>query len=123
MVKQGLDVNAKDKKGTLALHNAALSGNLELVQWLVKQGLDVNAKDHDGQSVLFYAVVRDNLELIQWLVEQGADINAKDNDGNSILFHALRGHVEQTVEGRLVTLQVKTADSKTIQWLKEHGAK
>ena len=85
---------------------------------------DLNYRsDNNKGSILHYAAQTGNLNRVKLLIEKGADVNAKDNDGNSILFHAVRVHVEQTVEGRLVTLQVKTADSKTIQWLKEHGAK
>jgi uncharacterized protein len=46
----GVDVNAKDHEGNTALHNAAATGNVELILYLVSKGADVKAINREGQS-------------------------------------------------------------------------
>jgi ankyrin repeat protein len=46
----GVDVNAKDHEGNTALHNAAATGNVEMILYLVSKGADVKAINREGQS-------------------------------------------------------------------------
>jgi len=59
-----------------SLHDAAESGNIDVVRTLVSQGANVNAKDKDGRTPLYWAACNRNVEVIQFLVSQGANVNA-----------------------------------------------
>ena len=50
------DINSYSAKGANALHLAAKSGNIKIVQWLLKQGALIDALDHQNASALHYAV-------------------------------------------------------------------
>jgi len=53
MTERGwVDVNARSARGRTALHYAARSGRLAVVERLIEVGADVSAKDDDGNSVL-----------------------------------------------------------------------
>jgi ankyrin repeat protein len=77
------------------LHNAALSGNLEMVKWLVEKGLNVNTKNKDDWYVIHSAARSGNLELVKWLNEHGANIFVKSNYDSTLLHVAAeKGHLQ-----------------------------
>ena len=54
LVKNGVDINAKDKNGETVLMLAIKEWmDVKLVKELIKLGADVNVKDKDGNSLLF----------------------------------------------------------------------
>lgn len=83
VLKQGANVNAKDKDGSTAL---MLTTYLEIAKFLIEKGADINARDKDGWTALLYDANRGySLEKIKYLVEKGADINAKSKSGRTAL--------------------------------------
>ncbi|XP_065346583.1 serine/threonine-protein phosphatase 6 regulatory ankyrin repeat subunit B-like [Cloeon dipterum] len=50
------DIGSKDQKERTALHWAAASGNLAVVQRLVERGADLTLKDSDGMNVMHHAL-------------------------------------------------------------------
>lgn len=87
-IKEGFNVNAKDKDGYTALLIAAEKGDLEMAKLLVEKGADVNAKDKDGYTALMYVAYAGNLEIAKILIKNGADVNVKDKDGWTALMFA-----------------------------------
>jgi ankyrin repeat protein len=83
----GGDVNAINDYGITALHYAAGTGDIELVQELIRLGADVNARDRDGMTPLHYAMLMRQIDTANVLFRLGADINAKNNAGQK----AVRG--------------------------------
>lgn len=87
-VSKGLDVNAKDDKGTTALmwHLMFGGGCIGTIKYLVEKGADINVRNHKGNTALILASKNSaSDEVLKYLIEMGADINAKDNDGNTAL--------------------------------------
>eukprot|EP01132_Coremiostelium_polycephalum_P002194 gene2194-2700_t len=88
LLKKGVDVNKKNKKGSAPLHLAITTKAEEIVKLLLKYKADVNTKDQDGATPLHLAV-KNNIEgIITLLVQKGADVNAKDKDGSAPLHWA-----------------------------------
>ncbi|XP_042882906.1 adhesion G protein-coupled receptor L2-like isoform X2 [Penaeus japonicus] len=84
LLEQGVQVDARDKQGWTPLHNAANSGNEELVRLLLTHGADVNAKDYQyGRTPLHLAVWSGKKREAQSLLIAGANVNAKDNYGST----------------------------------------
>jgi hypothetical protein len=68
------DPNARDIKGVTPVHEACLSGNLEMVQAVVAAGGRLNSLNDSDETPLFYAVISaiENAErwrLLQWLAD------------------------------------------------------
>ena len=84
-------INFKNKRGQTPLHTAALSGNLEVVQFLVENGADAMVKDGANRSLLHSASNSSSRELIEYLVKElKLNVNAQDIHGYTPLHHVAR---------------------------------
>ncbi len=114
LVKKGVKVDSKNRKGETPLYIAATNGYEDTVEVLIEHGADVNAKDKDGKTALYrvatdksHSVDRTRVEMVRHLLKKGADPNTKDK-------------IDQTPLHRLA--------SRTREWydiarlLVEHGA-
>ena len=86
-LEAGADVNAADRSGETALHEAArFSDHAEVILAHVNVGADVHARRFDGGTPLHTAVASgDSPQVVEALVAAGADVNARDNAGNTPL--------------------------------------
>ena len=78
--KQGFDIHTTHPdNGKTSLMQAAYSGNLELVKWLVHQKVEVNKVDKDGESALHVTAHRGHIPVMEYMLHLGAntDIVAK----------------------------------------------
>ena len=88
-------VEAKDKGGETPLHWAAVSGNLDLVRFLLDKGAIVDAKNARGLTPLFFTAAQGRPPAAGLLIERGADVNARNPLGMTPLITAVeQGAVE-----------------------------
>ncbi|MCP3927910.1 MAG: acyltransferase family protein [Bacteroidetes bacterium] len=74
---------------TIGLHEAALQGNMEIIQQHIVAASNLNEKDESGgSSPLITATVFGKTEVALALIEAGADVNFKNNDGSTPLHSA-----------------------------------
>lgn len=99
--------------GADALRDAAVSGNLDILDLLIRRKAPVNGKDENGDPVLFTVVKSDQVEAIGMLLQAGADVNATADRGMSVLMNASRADYRSDVTGRLQILNL----------LLQHGAR
>ena len=59
---------------TESIHEAAKSGNLDLVQRHIKAGTPINKKDNTGWTPLHWAAMRGHASVVEALVVGGADV-------------------------------------------------
>jgi uncharacterized protein len=118
LLKNGVDIEARDESGSTPLIEAAGYGRLAIVQALLKRGANIEARDaQSGVTPLLaaacdcaVATMPDTDVVVQLLLERGADIDATDNSGNTALIIASGGGVEK---GRIVKLLLqKGANSR-----------
>ena len=83
-------IDIEDEYQRSPLINAAISNNVELINWLVENGADVNKKDTNGWTALFFAAQEVNPNIVKILLENKADPNIQDNHGNVVAFTILR---------------------------------
>ena len=87
-------VNAVDN-GTMPLHHAAWSNQLEATKFLVEHGADINARQGDGATPLLQAASRQNNAVAKYLLEHGANPNIAGNVGTTPLHNsALHGDID-----------------------------
>jgi ankyrin repeat protein len=85
LLKEGADVNAKDKYDMTPLHSAARNGHIEVVKLLIEKGAYVNANDKNGWTPLHFAAFSGHIEVVMLLLEHGADPNIKNNEGKTAI--------------------------------------
>ena len=81
-----LDLNHQDRMGQCALHLAADTGAIDVMEYLLSnhgQDIDVDAKDDDGSSVLQAAVIAGQVEACRLLLKYGANPDLPDDDGDT----------------------------------------
>jgi ankyrin repeat protein len=88
LIDNGADVNAKNLKGTTALHYATMLSQDDSVKLLIQNKADVNAKDLKGITALHYATVLSQDDSVKLLIQNKADVNAKDLNGATALHYA-----------------------------------
>jgi hypothetical protein len=98
LLSRGADVQIRNKKGQTALHEAAKSGNADVVRALIDAGASVNALDADDRSPLHLATkgkLRRNrrehdaharfADTIKLLLQRGAESTLVDRDGKEAM--------------------------------------
>ncbi|MBI4265267.1 MAG: ankyrin repeat domain-containing protein [Acidobacteria bacterium] len=90
LLRQRIDVRARDAEGMTALHWAAHWNDQELVGLLVAAGADVNGANRYGVRPLHEASTVASLPIIEALLKAGADPNAVYGEGETPLMTAAR---------------------------------
>jgi len=67
------------------LIQAALAGDVGMVERLLRDGRDVNVRDRTGATPLIAASVGGHLRVVELLLARGADVSAKDDGGMTAL--------------------------------------
>jgi ankyrin repeat protein len=67
----------RNARGDLPVHEAAASGRIELVEWLLQQKPNhINSSSNDGRTILHIAAGNDNIDMCKMLIQLGGDVNA-----------------------------------------------
>jgi ankyrin repeat protein len=93
LIKEGKDINEKNKFEKTPLMLAIEKHNIGLVKLLLIAGANPNIKDNSGKAALYKAVVtqvsEQNLDLLNLLINYKADVNAQSNIGTTPLMMAV----------------------------------
>jgi hypothetical protein len=74
---RGANLWLRNARGDLPVHEAATSGRMELVEWLLQQKPShMNSSSNDGRTILHIAAGNDKIDMCKMLIEMGADANA-----------------------------------------------
>ncbi|WP_265041546.1 ankyrin repeat domain-containing protein [Wolbachia endosymbiont (group B) of Melanostoma mellinum] len=99
LIEQGVNVHARDKIGSTALHWAAENGYYEVVHSLLSNGAEINVKiDREDFTPLNAAVVGGHYDIVALFLEKGADIHTKATGKyagyTSLHFAAEKNHLD-----------------------------
>ncbi|KAL3853729.1 hypothetical protein ACJMK2_017246 [Sinanodonta woodiana] len=91
-LQAGLDIKARATCGNNALHQAALSKKLEMVNYLIKKCPQlIHMTENEGFTALHGAAKAGDVEVIESLINAGSDILASNKDGTNV-FHMAVSH-------------------------------
>lgn len=76
-------LRSADQFGTLPIHSAAASDNLEAVRWHVERGFSPNEPDAHGNALVFHALLGKARRVLGYLVERKIDWNVRTEAGQS----------------------------------------
>jgi hypothetical protein len=88
------------KKGSTALHFAALNGKADIIPLLINAGLDVDSRTDEGVTPLMLAAYENRSTAVKKLIQLGANVNemsVNPNDkqiNNALLFGVLNNSTE-----------------------------
>jgi ankyrin repeat protein len=81
MFAAGASVEASNRFGTTALGQAARTGNLTMVDFLLQHGAAINARNVGGATPLYIAADSDRTAVVHRLLAKGADPNLARSNG------------------------------------------
>lgn len=109
MVKHRVDIAGADpRNGQTALHVAAASGRVEVVQVLTKAGCSPDLQDGQGCTPLHACVVKNSRDTVDALATAGADINKANAEGNTPLHLASAAPHRLAAVGALLAAGAET---------------
>jgi cytohesin len=97
-------ISAADDRGLTLLANAAASGQVEAVKFLLSDHADVEAKNIGLGTPLLLAAAGGHTEVARLLIDSHADVNAKDEYGNTSLHEMASQGIPVKVPTDLVEL-------------------
>ncbi len=101
LIKNGADLEKKDKAGYTALFLAVCNGQKTMVEFLISKGAKVNTQNGEGMTPLHYAALHltpgTSNNVIEILLNNGADASIKDKYGNTPLKYAMTYNLENLV--------------------------
>lgn len=121
MIEQpGNNVHKITHDGRTYLHWAAMSGNKELVAYLIKKGSDVNLEDSKGASPLTFAINAGNVnpEILQLFFDAGVSPSKKYKNSATLMMLSAafdeNGDVQKLLQSKGLQLTDKDENGATV---------
>jgi hypothetical protein len=73
LYESGVDVDWKNPDGETALMRAAMSGHMDVVEWLIEVDAPLETKDSHGYTALTHAAIWGRIPVMKVLIAAGAD--------------------------------------------------
>lgn len=127
LLRNVLNVDARDKLGRTFLHHMVLAGHEHLIDQVLSLWPNLNAQDNEGHTPLMIAASRGMRKFTQTLIDEGADLLITNNKGytarNLTTDSAILGMIKEKVEtyGAYLYEAMAEADHDRIQFLLTEG--
>jgi len=90
LLRQHVDVNAREPDGTTALHWIVRADDLESARAIIHAGAPVTVTNRYGVTPLALAAANGSVRMIRLLLDSGADPNSATPEGETVLMTAAR---------------------------------
>jgi ankyrin repeat protein len=90
LLRQHVDVNAREEDGTTALHWMVRADDVEIARLLVRAGAAVHVTNRYGVTPLALAAANGSPRMVRLLLDSGADANTSTPEGESVLMTAAK---------------------------------
>ncbi len=94
-IKNGSNINAKNRDGMTIMMYASVYGNIDVLKYLIANKADINLEDNNGRTALMWSAksTHTDLEFVKYLLDNGADLK-----GMTIIEWASVGLLEKVKE-------------------------
>lgn len=92
------NIFSKAKSYSTMLHEAASSGHLNIVEYLISQGSDINSINNEGKTALHEASYQGHLPIVEYLTKHGAIVNIMDHNNRTAVELAKDNNMTNVVE-------------------------
>lgn len=125
LVKNGIDINARDEKGRTPLGMGVTDAIM--IQELIKHGADVNARDNEGNTPLMNEYLTD-IKAINALLQAGANPNIRNKKGENAVTYCINhkadvGGISEGNDGSITTWHGYGVNEVLLNALIEAGGK
>jgi ankyrin repeat protein len=79
LLKNGADINIKDKYGHYPIHKIILCKNINILDLLMKYGGNIDQEDDNNNTILHMAIINKNIKLIKKILKYNPNLNIKNN--------------------------------------------
>jgi ankyrin repeat protein len=111
LLKNGANINTRDRVYHTPLILAARDGRLEVVKFLISKGAKLQYRDNSRMTALTWASVRGHHDIVHALVEAGSDIHHEDHiDRTALDWAKLHGH--DSIHDHLVAKGATSAEHR-----------
>ncbi|MDD5456791.1 MAG: ankyrin repeat domain-containing protein [Candidatus Margulisbacteria bacterium] len=87
--EKGISVEPDESNDCSPFMYAALSGHLQITEYLFRKGANIHKRGYNNWTALFYAAMNLNKDVVLFLINNGAKVNELDTEGLSPLSHTL----------------------------------
>jgi ankyrin repeat protein len=88
LLREGANINGRNKMGTTPLMWAVAYGNCDVVGRLLARGAEINAVNASGLTALHLSIASGRETLVQQLITAGANIHTRSASGETPLMRA-----------------------------------
>ena len=89
LIKNGVNVNEKNKKGATSLMLAVLKGQLKTLELLIENDADINTQVLSISALMYSIINNNNNDISKLLIKNGADVNTHNENGTTALMNAI----------------------------------
>lgn len=121
-----VDINVTTGDGLTGLHEAAICGNAQLVEYLIQQNANINCCDNEGWTPLHAAASLGHAKIVKLLLDYGADATIVNCENFLALDLARNEQVESIIGEHLEGVDIdflRSQEERAIQrdierWIK-----
>lgn len=116
LLREGADVNTRDKGKRTPILIAAQKKHYQLIRQLAESGADIDAQDNKCFNPFIHGCIHNDLELVKLMVELGTDLTRLTRfGGNGLTPAAEKGH-EEIVKFLLENTDINVNLTNTVGW-------
>ncbi|XP_055945198.1 uncharacterized protein LOC129975930 [Argiope bruennichi] len=107
-----IDINFKGDNDRTFLHDAAVSGSLQIIKSLIEKGAATDARDSTGVKPIHMAAKEGYQDIVEYFLGEGIDVGDIGENGWCLLHYAAAGNQTEICEFLLRNgLNVNTVDA------------
>jgi ankyrin repeat protein len=121
LLREGVDVQARDREGRTAFMAAVAQGSASVVPRLLQAGVSTQERDREGRTVLMTAATQGHAAIVSLLLQAGADVQAPDAAGRTALMHVHSASRYPETQGATATVRTLLAAGANVQAPDQQG--